>query len=107
VGLPLLDFGPKPLEVVKLPLLRREDVDDRVAEIEQNPAAVRMALHPLDRVPLRFRALDDFVDDCAGLNLRTAGHDDKRIGEDRAAAYVDSNKIFALFLERGVAYDVD
>jgi len=107
LGLPFLDFAPQALQVVELPLLGREDVDDRVSEIEQNPGAVSVALDSFDREPLSLAALHDGVGDGSRLNLRASGHDCKRVGENRAAADVDGDEIFALFLERGVADDVD
>jgi hypothetical protein len=107
VCLPLLDLAPEALEVVELTLLGREHVDDRVAQVEQNPAAVRMALHPSHRVTLGLRPFDDRVGNRSCLNPRAAGHDRERVREDRASAHIDSDEIFALFLERSVANDVD
>jgi hypothetical protein len=107
VRLPLLNFAPQAFEVVELPLFGREHVDDCVAQVQKNPAAVGVALYALDRMPLGLGALDDRIDDGARLNLRTAGDEYERIGQNRATGYVDGNKIFALFLERGVANDVD
>lgn len=105
--LAFLDLAPEALEVIELALLGSKDVDNRVPQVEQDPAAVGVALDPLHRVAFGFGALGNRVGDRARLNLRAAGNDDERVGEDRAPAYVDGDKIFALFLERGVANDVD
>jgi hypothetical protein len=107
VRLPFLDLAPEAFEIIELPLLGRKDVDDDVPKVEQNPSAVGVALHPLDRMPLRFGVLHDRIGNCPRLDLRTAGHQHERIREYRAAMHVDSNEIFALFFERGVANDVD
>ena len=105
--LALLNLAPQPFEIVELTLFRREDVDDGIAQIEQDPAAIGMALDALDGVAVGLRGLDDRVDDRTRLNLRTAGDDCERVGKNRAAGYVDGNEVFALFFERGVTNDVD
>jgi hypothetical protein len=107
VRLPFLDLAPEALEVVECPLLGRKDVDDGVPEIEQNPSAVGVTLDASDRMTGGFCALDDRIGDRARLNLGPSGHEHERIREYRAPAYVDGNKIFAFFFERGVPNDVD
>src|SRR6185312_4224360 len=74
---------PEPLEVVESPVFGCEDVDDDAAEIDQDPAAVRVSLSPCDREAGVLRLLDDGVRDRARLDLRATRGDDEMIGDDR------------------------
>ncbi len=80
--------------------------DDR-PQIDQDPAAVVIALGPGDRVAVLPRGLDDRVGDRPGLDLRAAGGDDERVGDDGAAIEVENGDVLAFFVFGGGADDVD
>ncbi|HZX67264.1 MAG TPA: hypothetical protein VFE70_00195 [Candidatus Elarobacter sp.] len=96
------DPPPKPLEIVELPLLGGEDVDDDVTEIDQDPAAVGMALGAAAHT-CGLRLLDDRVGDRACLNRRAAGHDDERIGDDGTSGEIEDRDVLGFFVVRGLA----
>ena len=82
-------FGPEPLDLVKLAPLGIEDVDDDVAEVDQNPARLNgsLPLKLLDVGLLHF--LVDAVVDCLDLPAGLAAADDEIIGK---GAYITSVK---------------
>lgn len=102
-----MDFVPEPFDIVELALVGRKDVNDDVAEIDQNPGTVVVTLDSRGFETVLLRSLDDTVGDGARLNLRTAGEDGERVGEDRTVSYVDLDEIFGFLFFGGVAYDVD
>jgi len=54
-------FAPQILEAVKGSLVRREDVDDEVAEVEEHPTAGRGALFMAQRVAFGFELAFEVV----------------------------------------------
>jgi hypothetical protein len=68
------------------------------AEIDQYPAAVVIAFRAGNSEAGAADGLDDRVGDRPGLDLRAAGHDDERIGNDRAALEIQDREIFAFLV---------
>jgi hypothetical protein len=82
-------------------------VHDNVAQVDQYPRAVGVALHSRKSVALAADGFDDGVGDRARLNLRPPRYDREGVGQDRSPADVDCGKGFAFFVERAIADDVD
>jgi hypothetical protein len=80
--------------------------DDR-PQIDQDPAAVAVALGSGDGVTVFARGLDDRVGDRASLDLRAAGGDDERVGDDGAAVEVEDRDVLGFLVLGGGADDVD
>jgi hypothetical protein len=99
--------GPQPFEVVKRALLGCENVDDDRAQIDQDPVPVGVALDVGDAVSAQFYRFDDAVGERARLNFGTSGHQDENVGQDRPRADVDRDKVLALFIQGGLAYEVE
>src|SRR6266511_4105672 len=74
--------APEALQPVKPPRLLGEDVDDDVAEVDQDPAPRR---RPLDEQRLELllgaHLLDDGVGDGVGLPLARGGAEDEVVGD--------------------------
>jgi hypothetical protein len=102
-----LNFAPKPFDIVEIPLLRCEDVNDHVAEIDQDPGSIVVALDSLGGESVVLGVLDDAVGNGARLDFRPARYDGEGIGEDRSGAYVDGDKIVAFLFFGGDSNDVD
>jgi hypothetical protein len=82
-------------------------VGDDIAEVDQNPAAVGVALGTGDRKAILPHRIRDRIGDRAGLNFRAAGDDDERIGNDGPALEVQDGDILAFLVFGGGADDVD
>ena len=80
--------------------------DDRT-KIDQDPPAVGVTLRTGDRKAVVANRLGDRVGDRAGLDLRAAGGDDERVGDDGAAIEVEDGDVLAFFVFGGGADDVD
>ena len=74
--------------------------DDR-AEIDQDPAAVLIALGAGDREAIFPRRIGDRVGDRTRLNFRAAGNDDERIGDDGPAVEVKDGDILTFLVFGG------
>lgn len=82
-------------------------MDDDVAEIDEDPVAVGVALDARYFQSVLLDLLADAVRDGSRLNLRASRDDDELVGEDRASGDVDLREIFRFFVERRRAYDVN
>ncbi len=100
------DPPPKPFEVVELALIGCEDVGDDVAEVDQDPPPVGVALGTAAQPRLR-GFLDDRVGDRARLDHRAPGHDDERIGDDGASGEVEDGDVLGFLVLRGFEYERD
>ena len=78
-----------------------------VAEIDQDPAAVAIALGARDVEAVFARGVGDRIGDRARLDFRAAGDDDERVGDDGPAVEVEDGDIFAFFVFGCGADDVD
>ena len=96
--------APEPFKVVKLPLLRREHMDDDATRVEQYPAAVGVALDACGAEPTLAQCQRDRIGNRARLNLRTSGRDDECIGENALADQIDRLNIFSFLIERRLAH---
>ncbi len=88
-------------------MLGREDVDDDVAQIDEDPAAVAVALGARDRAAVGAYGLGDRVGDGAGLDVGAARRDDERVGDDRAALEGKDDDVFGFAVFGGGADDID
>jgi hypothetical protein len=82
-------------------LVGRENVRDDIAEIDQDPAAVGVALGTGDRKAVFPHCVGNRIGDRARLDFRAAGNDDERIGNDGPAIEVQDRDILALFVFGG------
>jgi hypothetical protein len=98
---------PEPFEIVERPLLGSENVGDDGPQIDENPAAVGVAFRARDRKTGGAGFCHDRVRDRTRLNLRAAGGDDERVGDDRASVERKREDVLALEVERGVPDQVD
>lgn len=85
----------------------RKDVHDHVAKIDENPGSIGVAFDAPHTVIVAAGAFDNRIGDCASLDLRSAAHDCKRIGQNGPAADVEHGKAFAFFVQRAFFNDVD
>lgn len=93
--------------MVERALFRRENVNDHAAEVEKNPTAVSVPLDAHRSYSRLFRRIYDRFGERADVDARAPGDDCKGIGEDGAAAHVDSGKLLSLLVECGNAHDLD
>src|SRR5215211_6937821 len=82
-------LAPEALEVVEGALLRAEEVDDYVAEVQQHPAGVRVPFAPAQAHVVRAQPLGQRVDHSIHLPFAEDGTDHEPVGEPRHAADVD------------------
>src|SRR5215211_2627898 len=96
-------LAPELLEAVELARLRREDVDDHVEVVHQDPARLGEALDAAreDSVPL-LEAEVDAVVDRLGLAIRVARADDEEVGVAEHAAEVELGDVDGLLVGREV-----
>jgi hypothetical protein len=80
--------------------------DDR-AEVDQDPAAVRVPLRTRDRKAVLTNGIRNGIGDRARLNFRAPGDDDERIGNDGPAVQIEDRDVLALLVFGGGADDVD
>jgi len=87
--------APHFFEIVELPHLGPEDVDDDIGRIDQNPIAV---LQSFDArcAPAALERDDQTLGDRANVNVGAAGRDNHGVGERGFAVQVDGNDIFRL-----------
>lgn len=88
--------APHLLEIIELPYVGFEYVDDRVPGVEQHPVAMRHAFdsrRPETRLATPAR---HSVGDSADVNIRTSGSDDHQVGDGGSARQVDRNDVFGL-----------
>jgi hypothetical protein len=71
------------------------------AEVDQDPAAVLIALGAGDREAVFPRCIGDRIGDRARLDFRAAGDDDERIGDDGPAVEVQDGDILAFLVFGG------
>src|SRR3990172_7624608 len=106
--LPLLDthhrraLAPQPLDVVVGTLLRGEDVDDHVAEVQQHPPRIQVALAAKGAQPVPAQGLVQNIQ--KGLHLADVDRrgDNEVIGESRDLADVEKQDILSLPLGQQV-----
>ncbi len=79
-------------------LIGGEHVHHDRPEIDQNPAAVVVAFGSGNREAVAARCFGNRVGDRARLDFRSAGHDDERVGDDRATLEVENREIFAFLV---------
>jgi hypothetical protein len=91
--------GPEPFQVVELPGLVVEEVDDEVPIVEQYPLAVLDTLTA--QHPLRLQLGLDLVHQAAQMGARRAGGDDEQVGEDEEVGNVQDGGLFTLLLDDG------
>src|SRR6476469_2962984 len=92
---------PQALERVVLALLLVLDVDDDVAEVDEDPAALALAL-AADRLADQLtQPVLDLVDDGAALPLGRCGGDDEHVGERHLLAHVDGHHLLGELLLGG------
>src|ERR1044071_262403 len=93
--------APQPLQPVKPARLLGEDVDDEVAEVDQDPAARR---RPLDEERLHAlvgaHLLHDAVGDRMRLPLVRGGAEDEVVGDRRQLADLEDVEVEGLLVER-------
>jgi hypothetical protein len=77
------------------------------SQIDQDPAAVAVALGSGNGITVFARRLDDRVGNRAGLDLRAPGGDDERVGDDGAAVEVEDRDVLGFLVFGGGADDVD
>ncbi len=99
--------APEPFEVVERALVGREDVRDDRAEIDEDPAAVGVALGARDGEIGLARFLDDGVGDRTRLNDRSAGRDDEGVGDDRPPFEREGQYVVGFEIEGGFADEVE
>lgn len=93
---------PEPFEVVKGALLRREEVDDHVSEVQQNPTGLRLAFlrsqFDAELPHVAFERIDQRVH-LADV-VRRGDHE--IVGERRNLADVDLNDVLGLAIREDV-----
>ena len=100
--------APEALQPVKPPRLLGEDVDDDVAEVDEDPAPRR---RPLDEQRLELllgaHLLDDGVGDGVRLPLARGGAEDEVVGDRRQLRDLEHVEIERLLVERRVHGGLD
>src|SRR5262245_31406489 len=97
-----LAFAPQLLEVVVLPDRRLHDVDDDVAEVDQNPLAGGLALGAVHLLAERLRLLLHAARERLGLARRVGGGDDHAVEQAGKVGDVECCDVARLdVLERG------
>ena len=84
---------PHLFEIVELADVGAEDVDDRVAGVDQHPVVDRLAFDPRRADAGLAAGLDDPFGDGADMRAGTAGGDDHHVGEGGAAGQVDADDV--------------
>ena len=98
---------PEPLDIVEIALFGREDVNDRVAEVDENPAAVGVAFHARTLPPSRSTA------STMESAIARVWIFERPVTTTNVSAKIVRpltsmrGEIFGLFVERGIAHDVD
>ena len=82
-----------------LALLRMEDVDDHVVEIDHDPATHREPVMMLRPHPGITAATRDLIGDRLEVWFGVPGTDEKIIGDRRCLANVEDHHIVALLIE--------
>lgn len=90
---------PQPFQIVKRPLLRREDVYDDAAAIQKNPVSVVVAFDSGDARPGTFEGTGNALGNGPRLNLRSSRQNNERVGDDAFAGNIDLDEIFGFLLE--------
>ena len=86
---------PQLLQVVELPLFRRKEVDDDVAEVQQHPARRRRSLPPVARDAACLEGLGEVFFQRLYLPRRLRRHDDEVIGEERQPPQIKQHDVFS------------
>src|SRR5688572_33109092 len=87
--------GPERLEVVVAPPLRIEEVDDHVAEVEQDPAVAAGALDAAGLAARGGAVVRDAVGDGAELAAVPRGRDHEVVGDHRPLLHVEEEQVLA------------
>src|SRR5262245_17182930 len=93
-----LEIGslPQLLDVVELPYLRAEDMDDHVTRIDQHPVRAREAFDARLAHASTLDRLDQVFGDGADMAVRAARGDDHVVAEAGLALNVDGDDVFGL-----------
>src|SRR5271157_2012268 len=81
--------APHLFEIVELADVGTEDMNDRVARVEQHPIAKRQSLNARRGEACVAAGPDDTVGDRADMSARTPGCDNHSVGERRFAGKLD------------------
>src|SRR5690606_10599529 len=96
---------PQPLERVVGAVLGVLHVHHDVAEVEQDPAGLRLALLPDGLGALLEQGALDGVDDRGDLALARTGRDEEDVREDELLAHVERDDLLRLDVARGARRD--
>lgn len=72
---------PDPFQIVKLPHLWSEDVDNNIPSIDEDPVCVGQAFHQNFLKPRLAKLLFDMICDGRHVSLRASGGYDHRVGD--------------------------
>ena len=81
--------------------VRREDVQDHVAEVDQHPPRIVLALAVMRPQPHPPQGPLGVVDDGRELGRRLRGADYEEVGEVRKVPHVEEHDVGGLFVGRG------
>ena len=93
--------GPKILEIVVLAKSIQENVNDDIAEIHEDPAAVAIAFDRNRLMILSDHRGFDGVGDCLNLTIRHPAADHEVVGEARDLSQLEDLQIFGFLIDRG------
>ena len=77
-----------------------------MAEVDQNPTAVAIALRPGHGETVLADLLGDGVRDRARLDLGAPAYDNERVGDDSPPIEIEDGDVFGFFVFGGFADDV-
>src|SRR5674476_781980 len=89
------DVAPQRLEAIESARGRREDMDDHIDEVEQDPLGFALALHAR-RTPSRAELALDLLGDGFGLAGVGAGGDHEEIGPADGVAHREDDDVLGL-----------
>src|SRR6266542_6345236 len=91
-------LGPVLLELVEVPLGRREDVDDHGAEVDEDPVRRGLTLAPDRPDLLGSQGFQDPTGDCRQLAFRAARADDEVVGNRGQPGQVEQDDVGCLLV---------
>src|SRR5690606_6141079 len=94
--------APELLKRVELTVFCMLDVDNNVAEVDQDPASGSLALTAQDHCTGLEHGLFNGVNDCADLALVVTGRNEEHVRQNELFAYINSNDLCSFTL-RGCA----
>lgn len=100
-------LSPQSFKIVELALFGREDVDDEIAVVHQDPAPVVVALGMRRVRACNSQLLDDVVGDGLSLRPGISGAHDEAVGERAETSEVQNHHMDRLLVERGFNRDSD